>query len=404
MTRYISPVPAADQPVTPPGAVVLVLTRCISQLGTSMTAFGLDTWIFRQTGSYTTFALLALLTFVPNLVLAPFVGMIVDRSNKKALLLACEILSTLAVAFAFWQYVQSTLTPSRVAVVIFTMAMVGAVRWNAMGVAVSMLVPRGALGRVNGLQQAFGGAIEVCGPLVGALAIGTIGLDGTLAVDASSCLVAIAGLVQIDGGSLRRRDDRRHAIFGFWQEAAFGLRWIRGRADLSHLLLFIMGYNLAGSVFTVTFTPYLLTFTQPSWLGGTMALEGCGAFLVGALLARWKGRSNPERQVLAGALLFGVLMVLWGVTRAPWKICGLAFAAGTLTSLIVASLQTIWQSSVPIEIQGKVFAARRFVSYLLVPFAVLASIPFSQRFVAPVVSSSGIAIGLWARAREPLWE
>lgn len=383
----------------PRRAISLVITRGISGLGTSMTVFGLDVWIFKATGSYEIFAYLALLATLPNLLLAPFAGMIVDRYNKKWLLLACELISMAAVFLALWHYSQGSLGVGEVAWTVLALSFAGTIRWIVMGVTISMLVPRPLLGRVNAIQQSLFGLTIVAGPILGAAALEFVGFAWLLIFDLVSCVVALMGLLVVESTRLRVDETKARLFSSFWHEVGFGFNWIRQHRALLHLMLFFMFFNLGVSVFSVAFTPYILSFASSQVLGASLGFQGAGAFLAGILLARLRGRIRPAASVLVGAGLFGCLMFAWGVSRMPALFFGLSCCAGALTTLIMSSSQTIWQNNVPTEIQGRVFSCRMVVSFSLGPLAILASIPAANHVFLPILSSVQWVDAIWGASQ-----
>ena len=379
----------------PRQGVWLVVTRGVSSLGTTLTTFGLDVWVYRETGSYAIFAYLALIAMLPNLLLAPFTGLLVDRCNKRTLLLACELASMAAVLTALGLFHFGLLGVPAVALVMLALALAGAVRWMVLGVTISIIVPPASRGRINGLQQSFQGLATILAPTLGALGLAVTGLPTLLAVGAITCAAAALALVGLRAEALQAPRRNAFEYAGFWREATHGLRWVFGHPALSRLMLFFMFFNLGVSVFSVVFTPYLLAFSTSSLLGYSLAAQGAGAFFAGLALARWKGRMNPEANVLGGALVFGMMMLVWGLTRNSGPLMALAALAGALTSFIMASSQTIWQAHVPVDIQGKVFSARMMVSFSLGPVAVLASVPVATYAFGPVLVGQSWAASIW---------
>lgn len=69
--------------------------QIVSLLGTAMSQFGLTLWAYEVTGKATPLALVGFFFLVPMVALGPFVGVLVDRSNRKLMMM----LSDLAAAF-----------------------------------------------------------------------------------------------------------------------------------------------------------------------------------------------------------------------------------------------------------------------------------------------------------------
>jgi hypothetical protein len=364
-----------------------------------MVAFAIDVWVFRRTHSYTTFACLSALAFLPNLVLAPITGLLVDRLNKKALLLACESLTLVVVGAAMFQLARGDLGIGTSATIILAQATAAQVRWITIGVSISTLSPPDTRSAINGIHQSLQGFSDVVAPMVAALILQVIGMSGVLTLGLIGGLLGMAGLAAIDGQRLRPMSQGSTSRDGLAMELTFGFRWICREPRMFRLLLFVMGYNLVAAVFTVSFTPYLLMRIPVQGLSVACGLEGASALLMGACLVRVGSRVRPRRQIVGGALVFGALMVAWGLARDAIVLCTLAFCTGATSSLIGASLHTEWQGNVPLEIQGKVFAARRMVSYLLIPVAVLASIPLSERLFGPLLVAIPSAMSAWGEGR-----
>ncbi|MGM9515881.1 MFS transporter [Roseateles sp. DB2] len=365
----------------------LILTRSISALGAGMTMFAINVWIYEQSRSYALFAALTLLTSVPNLLLGPMVGVIVDRCNKKTLLTACEAFTAGIVLCALAIVMHGPMALWQAGLVILALSVAGSFRWTLMAATIGSLVPKEALGRANGLLQALAGVSEVSAPLLGAVALHALGPAAVFGVDAATSIVAVLAILGLDARLLQPREQRGD-VYRFWRDAFFGLRWIGEHAHLRRILWFITGYNVAGGVFMVGFVPHLLTFANQQTLGMALALEGAGAFVGGMLFTRAAiDARKAERLVYATAAGFGAVMTAWGFVNGPAGALVVAAASGMLTSTLIASLQTLWHSLVPPELQGRVFATRRMVSYSLIPVATLASIPLASHVMTPALQA-----------------
>ncbi|MFG6459707.1 MFS transporter [Roseateles sp. BYS96W] len=376
-------------------AMRLILTRGVSAMGSVLTGIALDVWLYQQTGSYAQFAAIAVVSALVSLLVTPLTGVLVDRFNKRLLLAVSECITAAAVLAAAWSWHRGSLDAWGVGFVTATMACTAALRWTTMSVVVSMLVPRDDLERVNGLQQIVEGIVLVLGPVLGAAAVTWVGLGGALAIDCVSTVVALCGLLSVPGpqlGTVAQTAPPRR----WWVEMGFGLQWIWQRPALRRLMLFITGYNLVASIFTASFSPYVLAAADGHTLGMAAALEGAGALAAGALLS-WRilGGHAREDGVLGCAALFAALMMVWGLVRQPALLCLLASCTGLVTSLLVAWLQMVWQSHVPVDVQGRVFAARRLVSSALTPVSILISVPLAEQLMRPALQAWPAARVLW---------
>ncbi|MBQ0933563.1 MFS transporter [Ideonella sp. 4Y16] len=371
----------------PRSAWVLVATRGISTLGSTLTSFGLNVWIFRQTGSFPIFAVLSTLAALPEILFAPFAGLITDRCDKKRLLLIADVMSLAMICVIWLASITGELSVVLVAVAMMLLSLTSELRWSALSPTISELVPREDLARVNGLQQVFRGINVVLGPLLGAFGLTLLGLNGMLALDILSYIIGIAGILAIRPSSRPADKAARGDSTGFWGEMTYGFRWVFARPGLRRLLLFFMLINIGLTIFVVTITPYLLSFSDNRNLGFTLAFEGAGAFTVGAYLVRRRVAMDHANAVLVAAFFLAICMFAWGIARDTRLLCVLVLLIGAATSLISACSQTIWQSNVPIATQGKVFAVRTVVAYGLTPLATLSSIPLANTVFGPITQT-----------------
>jgi MFS transporter, DHA3 family, macrolide efflux protein len=66
-----------------PTFVLIWAGQFVSALGSGLTAFALDVWVFQRTGSITQFALATLFFVLPRVLIAPLAGVVVDRWNRR---------------------------------------------------------------------------------------------------------------------------------------------------------------------------------------------------------------------------------------------------------------------------------------------------------------------------------
>src|SRR5437588_2547760 len=80
---------------------VIWVGQVVSLIGSDLTGFALGVWTYRHTGSVTQFSLIVLCAELPGILLSPLVGAIVDRSDRRALMILSNVgagLSTLTLA------------------------------------------------------------------------------------------------------------------------------------------------------------------------------------------------------------------------------------------------------------------------------------------------------------------
>ncbi len=377
-------------------SLTLVAAQATTSLGTAVTGFGMNVWIFEETGSFALFATLAVVAALPGLLLAPVAGVVVDRYDRRLVLLACQGVGVVMLALTLLAALTDSLSAPLVGVLWAVMSSVGAFSWPAVSASITVLSSPEQRPRVNGLAETLMGTVTVGSPVLGAVLYRFIGIEGIAAFDLAS-YAACLGLIAY----MRFPEERRRAGAAVGGGPRFGddlreaWRFLSGRRDLLRLLVFFVLVNVGLSMFTVLYAPYVLSFASSGVLGILLSLGGAGTIVAGAVYSATGGPTAKHVGVLAGALLAGLSMAALGLLREPYALYAVAFLYGTSVPLLNASSQTLWQANVPPALQGRVFSLRRMLAWSMTPVSMVASVPLAERFAAPLVREGRPAAGLW---------
>ena len=353
------------------GFTIVWLGQIVSVLASSMSQFALTIYMFQETGSATALGLMQVFFITPFLLISPIAGVMVDRHNRKMMMMVSDLaagIATLAILalqalgiLEFWHlYITS---------VIYGLG--NAFQWPAYSAAISTMVPKEQLGRVNGMMSLMEAGPGVIAPLLAGALLPIIGLTGMLFFDVVTFLLAIGALLIVHVPQPVRTREGVEAQGGMLKEAAYGFKYIFARPSLLGLqLIFFVGNLFSGIGFTVL-APMILSRTDNNsiMLGSAQTAGAIGGLVGGVLMSAWGGFKRRVHGVLFGWIFSGISMAIIGLQGGlPVWVAGLA-----LTSLVVplinGSNQAIWQSKVAPDLQGRVFAARRLIAWLTNPIS-----------------------------------
>ncbi|GLF92742.1 MFS transporter [Streptomyces yaizuensis] len=374
--------------------MTLVVAQATTALGSAVTGFGMNVWVFRETGSFALFATLAVVAALPGLLLAPVAGVVVDRFDRRAVLLMCQGAGAVTLALTLSVALTDNLTPLLVGVVWCVMSSITAFSWPAVGASITVLAAPERRARVNGVAESLMGVVTIGSPVLGAFLYQLVGVAGIAAFDLVSFLACGALLLRLRFPAPRHRPTGSFRA-GFRDDLTVAWHFLRDRRDLLRLLAFFVCVNVGLSIFTVLYAPYVLSFTTSGTLGVLLSLVGAGTVAGGAVYSATGGPAAKHHGVLAGALLAGACMAAMGLLRHEYALYAASFLYGASVPLLNASSQTIWQAQVPVELQGRVFSLRRMIAWGLTPFSIVLSVPLAEALAAPVVDRVGAVAGVW---------
>lgn len=171
--------------------------RLVSELGTWVFNFATSLYVIDLTGSAGTFSAVLALGLLPAVVVNLFAGVLVDRYDKKRILISCEAASAVVVALlacAFWAGIVGV--PLLVLAVILLGA-IQAVFVVGLNASVRHVVSDADVAKMNSGLQAVGAIVLIAGPTCGAIAYGTLGMGTIAALDGVTFLASVALLLPL---------------------------------------------------------------------------------------------------------------------------------------------------------------------------------------------------------------
>lgn len=350
---------------------VVWLGQIVSVLASSMSQFGLTIFMYEKTQSATALGLMQVFYFVPFLLISPIAGVMVDRHNRKMMMMVSDLAAGLATIgillvlyFGVWQFWQMYL-----AAVIFGLGT--AFQWPAYSAAISTMVSKEQLGRANGMMSLMEAGPGVIAPILAGALLPIIKLTGILFFDVATFILAIGALLIVHVPQPVRTEEGAKASGGMLKEAAYGFKYIFARPSLLGLqLVFFAGNLFAGMAFTLLAPMILSRSGNNSLLFGSAQSAGAIAGLVGGvLMSIWGGFKRRVHGVLFGWIISGIGMAIIGLAGGlPIWITGLAISS-IVIPLVNGSNQAIWQSKVAPDLQGRVFASRRLIAWITNPIS-----------------------------------
>src|SRR5579875_2768208 len=71
--------------------LTILAGEAVSAIGSGLSVFGVGVWIYQQTASVTKFSLLSLCMILPSILLSPLAGMLVDRFDRRRIMLLANL-------------------------------------------------------------------------------------------------------------------------------------------------------------------------------------------------------------------------------------------------------------------------------------------------------------------------
>jgi len=366
--------------------------QLVSVLGSAMTQFAPMIWVWEETGQATALALMGFFTFLPMMLMLPIAGSLVDRWNKKLAMMMGDLAAGLGTIAILLLYNSGSLEIWHLYVIGIFIGALGSFQWPAYSSAITLMVEKKDYARASGLVGLVGSISGIFGPPLAAVFLVMLGIDGILMIDIVTFSFAIGILLLVKIPQPPPADDLQKGIKGVFKDAGYGFKFIFKRKPLFGLQMTFFVFNLVSTFGMVVLNPMILATTGSDKivLASVQSVLAVGAVAGGILLAIWGGPKKKINGLLGGMIIIALLFGIgFGIGRTPiiWMIFG--FSAMMLLPTLNGSSQAIWQSKVPANKQGRVFAARGVIAQGAGAVAMIIVGPLADFYFEPAMAVRG---------------
>jgi DHA3 family macrolide efflux protein-like MFS transporter len=357
--------------------------QVFSLLGSELVQFALVWWLTTTTGSATVLALATMMAVLPRVFVSPIAGALIDRWSRRWILMAADGLSALAVVALGALFALDAVQVWHIYTLMFIRSACGAFHWPAMQASTSLMVPEKHLSRVAGLNQALQGLGMIAAPPLGALLLELLPMQGILAVDVTTAILAIAPLIFIRVPQPERPADAgEESGASMVADLREGWRFLRKWPAMMVIVGIAMVVNLLIYP-AMSLQPLLVAkhfggdALQLAWMQSAV---GVGMVAGGITLGIWGGFKRRAVTGLLALALNGVGLAVVGL--APEGAFPLAIGANLFAWFMApfanGAIFALLQATVPADMQGRVFTLVQAGSGAMAPLGLVVAGPVAD--------------------------
>jgi DHA3 family macrolide efflux protein-like MFS transporter len=366
--------------------IIIWIGQAFSLFGSMLVQFALVWWLTQKTGSATILATASLVAYLPMVFLGPFAGAIVDRVNRKTVMILADALVALTTLALVFIAAYGQLAPWHIYIAMFIRSLGQAFHFPAMQASTSLLVPEKHLSRVAGINQALNGAMNIIAPPSGALLIGVLQLHWVLIIDILTAALAIIPLliVYIPQPVQVLTSVGKPIVGSILTEIKEGFLYVYRWKGLFYVLLFAVLINfLINPAFTLL--PLLVTkhfhgtAIHYGWMESAI---GIGIVIGGLGLGAWGGFRRKIFTSISGIAGMGIGALIIGFAPGNLYWVGIAgvFVLGIMNPIANGPFFALIQSKVDPGVQGRVMTMTSSITSGLTPLALIIAGPLADRF------------------------
>ena len=351
---------------------LLLSGQLVSQTGDKFYMLALSFMVLETTGSAARMGVVLFAGMLPLVAAGLFSGVVVDRVDRKAVIIVTDILRGVIVSVVSFLYLQGALTFGLILASQVLLGLNSAFFNPAIPSVIPMIVPKADLSKANAKTQFVAGFANIAGPALGGILVSIYGYFIVFALNAASYFVSAFFECFLNIPSVKTE---AHESF----VAAFkeGYRTIYADRKLLVILfmVFVIHFFVGSIEVAIPVIAGHLPGSGPVNMGYIQTAFGAGAVIMALVLSFFSIRGREAVMLFAAVALIGMFLSLIGLSGfpAPYLIPFLVLFLLVSASIILAStsFQSLIQADTAQEMTGRVFGVVSSVGNFSIPFAML---------------------------------
>ncbi len=335
--------------------------QLISAIGGGLTSFGLGVYVFNQTGSAASMALVTLLAFLPTLLLSVPAGVLADRYDRRLLMMLGDGLSAIGILYILICMLCGGAALYQICIGVFISSVFSSLLEPAYRATVTDLLTKEEYSKASGMVSLAGSARYLISPLLAGLLLAVSDIKLLLILDICTFFLTVITTGMVRRGLEVKAAEVRDGFAASFREGWKAVTQKRGVIILimvSSVLTCFMG------AFQILAEPLLLDFTSSTVLGIAETVCACG-MLVSSLLLGIRGIRKGYVKVLCLSLfLAGIAMVVFGLKENIYLISIAGFFFFAMLPFANNSLDYLVRTNIPGDLQGRAWGLIGFLSQI----------------------------------------
>jgi MFS family permease len=354
--------------------------QLVSLAGTWMQNIAQGWLVYQISGSTVMLGIVGFAAAIPAFLIAPWAGVVVDRVNKRNLLVATQAVQmVLAFVLAFLTFT-GLVQVWHVVVLAVLLGAVNSFDGPARQAFVVDMVGRDDLPNAIALNSMTFNAARVVGPAFGGILLATVGSAWCFAINGFSFLAVIFSLLAMKIPPMHKYTDMRSP----WQQLKSGISYSVHHEELRGLLLLALFFSTFGIAYMTVLPAFVdqILNAGATGFGLITSAVGLGAVSGALIVARYGDRGQRGRMLFAAAMAFPVVLVLFALNSNFIVALLLTYLLGVGFMLQFTEINTLLQTRVEDSMRGRVLSLYTLTFFGFTPFGNL------------LVGALGQAIGL----------
>ncbi len=331
----------------------------ISAIGSGLTSFGLGVYVFQKSGSAANMALVALLAFLPTLILSAPAGVLADRYDRRILMMAGDGLSALGLLYILVCMLFDEAKLYQICIGVFINSVFSSLLEPSYRATVTDLLTREEYSRASGMVSIAGSARYLISPLIAGLLLTVADVKLLLVIDICTFFLTVICIAVVRKTITTQRPERTDSFMESFRE---GWNTITEKRGVMILIVISSVITCFMGAMQILAEPMILDFQTSKVLGIVETICACG-MLVSSIIIGSRGLKRSFTGILSISLaMAGLSMVGFGLRENIVLIGCFGFMFFFMLPFANNCLDYLVRTNIDADKQGRVWGLISFLS------------------------------------------
>ncbi len=364
--------------------------QSISLIGTWMTRVATSWLVYRLTKSAILLGTVGFAGQIPTFLLAPIAGVIVDRIDRRKVLVWTQTLAMVQSLLLAWLTLSNRVTIGEILALSAFQGVINAFDMpGRQSFMIRMVENRADLSNAIAINSSMVNVARLIGPSLAGIVIAATNEGLCFFIDGVSYIAVIASLLM-----MRIKPDEQQLGATMIEQMRQGWVYVAGSLPIRSILLLFALLSLMGWPFMVLMPIFAAQVLHggPHTLGFLMGAVGVGSLISALSLVLRRSVRGLTRVIPIAAVVFGIGLIAFGFSKTMWLSMAMMLVTGYGMMQGLTSSNTILQTLVDEKMRGRVMSYYTMAFVGMAPFGSLLAGAMAHAIGAPrTVVVSGIA-------------
>ena len=341
--------------------LLLWMGELISSIGGGLTSFGLAVYVFNETGSAASMAVVSLLAFLPTLLLSVPAGVLADRHDRRLLMMIGDGFSGLGIVYILLCILGGGASLLQICIGVSISSVFSALLEPSYRATITEMLTEEEYSKASGMVSLAGSARYLVSPVLAGLLLAVSDIKLLLVIDICTFAFTVITTAVVKKGIVSRKPVSQESFFS---SIADGWKAITEKKGLFVLIMVSSLITCFMGTLQILVEPMVLDFSDSTTLGVTETVCACG-MLVSSFILGVKGIKSRYVTVLSLSLAFaGLAMAVFGLKQNIYLMCIAGFLFFAMLPFANSCLDYLARINIPEEKQGRAWGLIGFLSQL----------------------------------------